>query len=337
MGENWVRCRRCHEVFEAADEFCPKCGSRYEAPASAQAEPQESFADRYAGTEFAPATPPPAPPMTGRRNPTPFILGGTGIVVVALLAAALSGAWNGTSPAQQVVVLGTEKPTATASPLPQGVGPALAHLQDPSFTAAVTIKTHANVDARVGGHPIAGTTTFVGWLSGANETGTFTQNTTAVQITIFNGISYSRPNSSAKWALAPSLPAYLQLRPLLGLTKPIELSFVGTDERDGVPLYHLHTTRYWSPDAARIALMDLSFVNLRPDTFALDLWITAGGTPVNAAFSATTTASDGVKLIDVETTYDFGDVGVPYAIMDPTATPTPTPSPSPSGRNEIGG
>jgi hypothetical protein len=331
MDGNWVRCRRCHEDFEAA-EVCPTCGAPYQLRGPQPHESADSFAELYAGTEFAPPEPP-APPLVGprRRNPTPFIVGGAALVVFALLLAAVTGAWNGLPQptAPPAIVRGTAKPTATPSPLPDSVVATIAQLSDPGFTAAVTIQSRATIDARVTGKSQYGTVVFDGYLSGANETGKYTLNTTSREVTVFGGIAYSRASGGATWAGAPSTPTYLVLRPLLGLTKPAMLALVGPETRDGAAVIHLRSTAYWVPELNRMALMDLSGVGIKPDTFRLDLWTAPDGTPVYAEFSAVTAALDGTKLIDVAATWSFSDVGIAHAIADPLATPTPSPSPSP--------
>jgi hypothetical protein len=75
-----------------------------------------------------------------------------------------------------------------------------------------------------------------------------------------------------------------------------------------------------------MAMMDTSGLGIKPDTFRLDLWTAADGSPVAAQFSATNTAVDGTKLIDIETTYTFSDAGATPTIADPMATPGPSPS-----------
>jgi hypothetical protein len=335
MDGNWVRCRRCHDVFEAA-EACPKCGAPYQVRPTGAAEPVESYAERYAGTEFAPPEPPPPPPpVVRRRNPTPFIVAGTAIVVAALLLAAVSGAFNGSGleNVATLPVFGTQKPAATPSPLPSSVAATMAQLSDPAFAATLSIRSRIAVDARVLGKASNLTTTFDGILSGPNELGRFTQAGTTRELCIFEGSAWIRTPPATKWTAVANMPPYLVLVPLFGLTKAQMLEYVGPDTRDGVAVNHLRATRFWAPDLGRMALADTTAFGIRPDTFKLDIWTALDGTPVYAAFSATTTASDGTKLIDIEVTYAFSDVGEPHLIADPRATPTPPPSPSPSAAN----
>jgi hypothetical protein len=330
MDGNWVRCRRCHEVFEVA-EVCPRCGAPYQPRTAQPQESVDSFAERYAGTEFAPPEPPPPPfVVPGSRNPTPFIVGGAALVVFAILVAAVTGAWNGPPPptVPPVIVVGTVKPTATPSPLPVSVVATIAQLSDPAFTAAITIQSRAAIDARVIGTSQYGTAVFKGYLSAADETGVYTLNASSREFTIFGGIAYSRAGAAATWALTSTMPTYLVLRPLFKLTKPEMLVLVGSETRDGVAVVHLRSTAYWIPEVNRMALMDLSGVGIKPDTFKLDLWTAPDGAPVSAEFSAETAASDGTKLIDVEATWSFSDVGIPHVMADPLATPSPSPSAS---------
>jgi hypothetical protein len=332
MSDSWVRCGRCHEVFEAA-EACPSCGAPYQPRAPQPVESADSYVERYAGSEFVPPGPPPAPlAAPRRRNPTPFIVGGTALVVVALVLAAVSGAWSGPGIATlpPLVIVGTPKPTTMHSTLPDTVVATLAHLSDSDFSATLSIRSRISVDARVQGTATTLTSTFDGELSGANQIGRFTQGGASTEVCIFEGSAWIRTHPTARWTAAENMAPYMVLQPLFGLTEEGMLEFVGPDTRDGVAVNHFRATRHWAPDVGRMALADTTSFGIRPDTFAFDIWAAQDGTPVYAAFSATTTASDGTKLIDIGVTYRFSAVGVPHVIPDPKATPTPGPSPSPS-------
>jgi hypothetical protein len=331
MDGNWVRCGRCYEVFETA-EACPSCGAPYQARAIGPIEPAQSYAARYAGTEFAPAEPPPPPTVAPRRNPTPFVVGGTAIVVLALVLAAVSGAWNGAGVATlpPLMIVGTTKPTSPQSTLPSAVVTALARLSDPAFAATLSIRSRIAIDARVLGRAKTLATTFDGELSGANEIGLFAQSGTTREYCIFEGSAWVRTPPAKKWTAVANMQPYLVLRPLFGLTKEEMLEFVGPDTRDGSVVNHFRATSHWAADVGRMALADTTGFGIKPDTFAFDIWTAQDGSPVYAEFSATTTASDGTKLIDIAVTYKFSDAGLPHVIPDPNATPTPKPSPSPS-------
>jgi len=64
-------------------------------------------------------------------------------------------------------------------------------------------------------------------------------------------------------------------------------------------------------------MADLSSLPIKPDVSVLDLWATPDGAPVAATFSGTNSATDGTRLLDIEVTYTFSDVGVPQAIDAP--------------------
>jgi hypothetical protein len=329
---DWVRCGRCHEVFEEA-EVCPACGAPYQPRALQPVESSDSFAERYAGSEFVPPAPSPAPlAAPRRRNPTPFIVGGTALVVVALVLAAVSGAWNGPGIATlpPLVIVGTTKPTALHSTQPDTVVATLAHLSASDFAATLAIRSRVSVDARVQGTAMTMTTTFDGELSGADEIGRFTQSGAPIELCIFEGSAWVRTPPTTRWTAVSNMSPFMVLQPLFGFTKTEMLAFVGPDTRDGTAVNHLRATRHWAPDVGRMALADTTSFGIKPDTFAFDIWTTLDGAPVYAAFSATTTASDGTKLIDIEVTYTFSAVGQAHKIPDPKATPTPGPSPSPS-------
>jgi hypothetical protein len=75
-----------------------------------------------------------------------------------------------------------------------------------------------------------------------------------------------------------------------------------------------------------MSLADLSSLLIGPDVEVLDLWTTDDGTPVQATFSGTNSTGDGTKLIDIEVSYTFAQVGVLKTIDVPGAGWSPSPS-----------
>jgi hypothetical protein len=140
---------------------------------------------------------------------------------------------------------------------------------------------------------------------------------------IVGGIVFVKVSPTARWSTAASIAGYLVIDPTFGLSKPAMLQLVGEETQDGQLVNHFHTTSSWAPDVARIAMIDTSGFLFKPDVVVLNLWTSQDGIPMKAVFSATNTATNGTKLLDIETTYTFTNVGVPLKIE--------VPGPSPSG------
>jgi hypothetical protein len=122
------------------------------------------------------------------------------------------------------------------------------------------------------------------------------------------------------------MPAYMVICPLFGITKDRDIQLVGQDNKDGQTLTHFRTTNLWKADISRLSMTNLSELVEGPTVTVLDLWTTAQGTPVSASFSATNITGDGTKLIDIEVSYTFADVGVLKPIDVPGAGWSPSPS-----------
>src|ERR1700690_4374971 len=109
MSENMVRCVRCHGIFDAGLENCPRCGTTYRPIPVAPAPDPGSYADKYQGTEFAPAVVETAAPVMPRSGPRPGILValGAAMCIIALVIGGLYflGAFGGpaATPAPQLI------------------------------------------------------------------------------------------------------------------------------------------------------------------------------------------------------------------------------------------
>ncbi|HEX7497473.1 MAG TPA: hypothetical protein VF344_03275 [Candidatus Limnocylindrales bacterium] len=325
MSEKMVRCGRCHEVFDADEGPCPKCGAPYRAPVAAPKVVEGSFVDLYSGTGFVAPPDPPAAPMGRRRNNnTLWIGGGAGLILVAIvvaLAFSMGLGGSGDQSKGQLVVPVTPRPTPTPT-LPPSITALMGHLNDTALSAHIIVVSRVNVNARMIGAGLT-LTSFDGQISGSNESGTLTQSGASREIKLVDSIVYTRaPNGT--WKISPSIASYLIIAPVFGITKPEMIQLIDQETKNGQILNHFQTTRWWAPDPSRLALTDLTRLSLAPDVNALDLWATTDGVPVTATFSGTNSASDGTKLVDVEVTYTFDQVGVPVSI----GTPEPPPSPS---------
>ncbi|HEX7612759.1 MAG TPA: hypothetical protein VF371_08280 [Candidatus Limnocylindrales bacterium] len=325
LSEKMVRCHRCHEVFDANAGPCVKCGAPYQAPAAAPTGGGSSFAEIYADSGFL-APPRPTAAMPRRRNNNAlWIGGGAALIVVAVTIAILVAMGMGNSGDQskgQLVVAHTPKPTPTPT-LPPSITALMGRLNDRDLSGHIVITSRVQVSTRLSG---SGTTlvSFDGEISGPNEGGTLKQAGVTREIKLVDSIVYTRVVPNGTWQIEPIIPSYLIIVPVFGITKPEMIQLIGQETKNGRLLNHLQTTKWWAPDPSRLALADITKLSLAPDVNVLDLWATDDGLPVSATFSGTNSASDGTKLVDIEVSYTFDQVGVPISI----GTPGPSPSPS---------
>lgn len=329
MAENMVRCIRCHEVYDAAEGACTKCGTPYRPPVERPKPYEGLYVERYAGT-IAPtdrSTVVIVPPRR-RDNMGLYLGGGAALIVCALVVVVLAatGVLGGTSatPVPRRVVSVTPSPTAGPT-LPPTIAKTLAQLNDPKLSAHITVESHITLSASIA-KSASVVVKFDGQVSNGNESGVLQGGGISQEIRLVDGKVYSKVLPSGNWVLSPAVASYLVICPVFGLDSPKAISLVGQETRNGQQLNHLQSTGEWSPDMSRMAMLDLSFLPYWPDKALLDLWAMADGTPVEATFSGWSLASDGTKLVDVEVAYTFSAVGVPQTIE------VPGPSTSPSAK-----
>lgn len=328
MAENMVRCGRCHEVFDAAEGSCAKCGTPYQPPTAAPSVSEGMYADRYAGTELVMA-PEVTPAVPGRRrNMARFFIGGGALTI--LLAVAFTvlyelgvvGDANGAHRPVYVVPI-TPGPSPTDA-LPPTIAMTLSQLNDPNLSAQISVESHVQVSSRVLGQSQSLIVKFDGQVSKGNQSGTIQAAGVTQEVRLVDGQVFVRTLPSGKWSLAASMPAYRVICPVFGLTSPKDLQLLGQETRGGLLVNHLRSTGWWTPDISRLAMADLSALPIKPDAVTLDLWVTPAGTPVAATFSGTNSATDGTKLLDIEVSYTFSQVGVPRQIVAPGASQSPS-------------
>jgi hypothetical protein len=331
MSELMVRCIRCHEVFDAEAGPCTKCGTPYSPPRAAPPLPDTAFVDRYAGTDFVPAAPAPlvAPIITRRRNNTTLLIGGgVALIICALVVGTLIslGAMGGSTPTQGAFIVPVaSRPTPTAT-LPPTIQLTMDQLNDLKLTAHVTI------ESRIQQNTITATrldvVKFDGEISGGDQWGVFDSQGATTASRFINGKVEYKPLPGGKWTPTAAMPSYMVLCPLFGINSTQDLQFIGRETLNGHLVNHLQSTDWWRADTSRLALADLTDMVPKPDTFLLDLYVNADGTPVAATFSATNSATNGTKLIDIRASYTFSDVGVPAS--PPADIPAPSVSASPA-------
>jgi hypothetical protein len=335
MAENWVRCRKCHEVFDAEDGPCTKCGAPYEPPVAQPQAFDGLYVDRYAGTELVPEETPVAPPVRRgwRDNPTVFVGAGAALIGVGLVTAILFelGAVGGSSPTAPPVI--GVVPVATPTPtLPAVTGATINQLNDPNFSARITVDSRVKAKPPAVPDALSLVVKFDGQVSGGSQWGTLLTGSETWDTRLIDGQFYRRTLPSIKWGHVAVLD-YLVLCPLFDIPSSDYVQLMKPKPEDG-SLLHFQTTSVWNPDISRLAMMDLSGLYIKPVTDVLDLYTTTAGTPVRAHFSGQNPAADGTWIVDVEVDYTFSNVGVPQQKIDvpgPSWKPSPTSPPENPG------
>ena len=159
--QRFVRCRRCHDVFEAGLANCPRCGAAYIAPSEPSQTDADSYAEKYTGTEFAEPAPVVTLASSRNRSGMGFLLAiGVALVVTAVAVGGLvaMGAFAAPAPTPRQDVVYTRPATPTPVPtLPPILNKTLAQLADPQLNMHVSIRTSVSVNARVSGRSVSTT------------------------------------------------------------------------------------------------------------------------------------------------------------------------------------
>jgi hypothetical protein len=333
MPEHMVRCFRCHEVFDAEAGPCTKCGAPYTPPVARPEVIQGLYSDKYAIDDLPALDPSMLPPVSvraGRPNTQLLVGGGAALIVTALVVGLLYvvgavGGPSATTPPQAMIVSVTSAPTT--APLPPAVQKTLAIINDPMVSAQVKITSHIEAAASVAGtSPTTMTIKFDGEVSGGNQWGLVQQGSLVQDLRLIDGVVYRRLPPAIKWEKLGGMSTYLMVAPLLGVTKDRDIQFIKQETLDSRDVLHFQTTRFWTPNLNRTAMMDMSGYLTGPDVEVLDLWTALDGTPVSAQFSGTRTVGGNSKLIDVEVSYSFAQVGLPQVIDVPGPQWAPSPT-----------
>jgi hypothetical protein len=335
MSDNLARCRRCHHVFEVDEgSACPRCGTPWQAIAAPPPPEDGTYFERYQGTEYAePEVAPAAIAPRSNRGFWALMIGGGGLLSVALIVGVLVslGAFDGPKrPAPVIVSLGPPTVAPPSPTTPPVIARVMSTVNDPKLSAHILIQNRTDVDSVVSGHPFSSVLTYDCQVSVGHQTGILTSGSKSQEIRFVDGQFYVRALPATKWTAYGRVSSWSMVLPLFALTNPKAIELVGKETRDGGPVDHFRTTRWWSPDLSRMAMLDATTLGMSPDSETLDLWTTLDGKLVYASFSATNLARDGKKLLDIETTYTFTDVGVRVDIPNPLATPVPSASGSAS-------
>ena len=339
MAENWVRCHRCHEVFDAEGGPCPKCGAPYQPPAAAPAPIDGLYTERYAERASIAG---PADQTAGhgvkivaaplpRRRVGPAVFAGIGVVLIvgAVVAATVMELGGATPSSAPVYVNGGGTPQPRRATLPPIVALTLGQVANYQLDAHVTVRATIRLDSQYKWKAQSLTTVFDGHVAEGNESGTVQTGGSAQEIRMVGGVFYARSLPSGKWSVLPALPSYLLVSPVLGIDSTQDLAEVGPTMLNGQIMNHLQSTTTWAPDISRLTMTDLSTLPVQPTAMLLDLWVDDNGVPLSATVQATNIGPGGAKLLDIQVAYTFSDVGVPTNMVAPIS-PSPAPSPSPS-------
>jgi hypothetical protein len=334
MAENIVRCKRCYEVFDAAAGPCLKCGWEYKPVAATPPPSGATYAEMYYGQAEPETGASPAVVRAQERNYLGLAMAaGVSLICLGLVFGGLfaMGAFNGSNdPPAVFVSLDPWTPPPPSPTPPADVTRVMGFLNDKDLAAAVVAQSRVDVSSKVLGQVHAGTVSFDGVVYKGDESGILKQNATTRELRVFDGTVYLRTPPSTSWSVLPVMAQYLLLAPFFGIANPKMLDVVGQEERAGQAVEHFRATRWWAPDLSRMCMMDPSQFGIAPDVVVLDIWAAPDGTPVYASFSGTNTSVDGTKLLDIETTWTFSDVGNVDPIPDPMASPSPSASASAS-------
>jgi hypothetical protein len=338
MAENLVRCRRCYEVFDAEEGPCPKCGAPYRPPATHLQPIDGLYTERYAekaeqveaadGAEIPGVRILDAPRPRRRAGSALFVGLGAVLIVGALVVAIVMELGGSATPTNApVYVHGAETVQPRQPTLPPILSLALRQVANYELDAHVTMQATIQLDTQYKWKTQSRTTAFDGHISDGNQSGTIQTAGIAQEIRMVGGLFYVRNLPSGKWSLRPNLPSYLLVSPVLGVSSTQDLMGLGPTMRAGQMMNHLQSTSSWAPDISRITMTDLSSLPIKPTAVLLDLWVDDNGIPLSATVQATNIGPGGAKLLDIEVTYTFSDIGVPTTMVAPIS-PSPAPSPS---------
>jgi hypothetical protein len=323
MTEKMVRCPRCHDVFDAAEGICPRCGTTYEPVAPLPDRGEGFFVEKYSGTPFQPQ-PDPRPEPVPRTGPSLLVGAGVAFVIVALVFGGLvfvNAFGSSPAPTLQAVVARSNPPTPPPT-LPPSITKTLAQFADPEFNAHVYVNSRATVSSRISttGQSYTLFSSLDATVEAGNEAGTLTIGGIATDFTLMSGVLSTRSRTSGHYAPVSTIPSYYLLLPLFDLTDAKMLQYAGDlTSETGETLHHLVSTPWWTPDKTKLAVLDVATLPEKIEKLSLDMSVKTDGTPVSATFTAWTDATNGEHLVQIVTTYSFADVGSAGPIVAPTA------------------
>jgi hypothetical protein len=326
--ERYVRCRRCHGVFEAGLPNCTRCGTPYVAPAVETAALPDSYAQKYQGSEFA--EPEVVAPLLApaRRRPGMTLVMGMGAVLLVLAVAlgamvALGAFDGGPAPTSPPIYVAAHTPQPTPSPtLPPSIARTMSVLADPMLNLHVSVRTSLTMSAKArgGGDSMQQIINSEIACAGGNESGTWQSGSTNTEWRLVDGTYYFRNLPSTKWQTRATFPPFLITSPIFNITEARQLQYLGSEEKFGIQTDKLETTRFWGPDMSKLSFLDVATLTMKPDQRSMQMWVAANGLPVYAVFHAWRDSADGTstRLVDISTVYTFSTLGGVAPIPSPT-------------------
>jgi hypothetical protein len=321
-GQRYVRCRRCHGVFEAGLPNCSRCGAAFiVSPDTAEAH-AGSYAERYTGTEFdVPPVAPSADPLPRRSGVGLLLALGVALIAttVGLGALVVMGAFDTpvTRPTPGIVVARTPTPSPVPT-LPPMITQTLQQLSDPNLNVHVSIRTTLSINARVTGRSSSSILNSEIDCANGNESGTKQSGNILSEFRLVDGVYYVRQPPAGVWHAQVGITPFIVLSPLFALSEPRMLQYDGPEQKLGVATEKLESTAWWTPDSSKVSGLDVAALSISPQHTKLQLWVASDGSPLYATFRAWTDASDSTNLLDITTTYTFTNEGTVGPIASPT-------------------
>jgi hypothetical protein len=151
--------------------------------------------------------------------------------------------------------------------------------------------------------------------------GTVRIDNSQAEFRLVDGVYYSRAMPNGTWAARTSIPPFLLLTPLFAITDMKQIAYGGPTAQYNAA-HKIVSTGWYQPDPLKITGINMSTYTVKVDHWQLALYLDNDGNPLYAEFRCWKDASDGTKLIDITTTYEFSNVGQ----ITPGGTPGPTPT-----------
>ena len=225
MEERYVRCRRCHGVFESGVANCPRCGAEYVAIEAPLPSSEGSYEDKYKGTEYRRRRSKRRKVLPRQQGSRYGLLLGAGalLTVVALVVAMLfmSGVIGAPGATEDPDIVYPVTPRPSPSPtMPPIVDDTLRLIADPDVQRPPVDPHHRlgrrSRQQRQGRRPTRSTSRRT-WPSGQTG-GTVQIGNVGVEFRLVDGVYYSREMPNGAWAARPSIPPFLLLSPLFAIT-----------------------------------------------------------------------------------------------------------------------
>jgi hypothetical protein len=312
MEERYVRCRRCHGVFESGVANCPRCGAEYVAIEEPLPSSEGSYEEKYKGTEFVPPVEVPqvAPRQQGSRYG--LMLGGGAVLTLAALVVAMlfmSGVIGAPAPTEDWDIVYPVTPKPSPSPtMPPIVDDALRVIADPNFNGHVSIRSTVTVAAAANnGKAVAHTVAVEADMADGQTVGTLQINVPS-EFRLVDGVYYSRALPNGTWSVKSSIPPFLLLSPLFAITDTKQIIYGGATSAHGAA-HLIGSTDWYRPDPLKITGIDMTSYTVKVDHWTLALYLDSDGNPVYAEFRAWKDAADGTHLVNIVTNYTFSAVG----------------------------